>query len=148
MKKTALHEAVLSLGHDAEYMSDEMINIFKESMISEVPLIQDRIATLEGTFGERNSEKYSDPVDIAQQQSDQNDTLFEISKCRKRITSISSALQVIKLGDYGYCADCGEEIGIGRMSTDATHTRDAECASRLEIKNANKFNKRAAISIR
>ena len=46
--------------------------------------------------------------------------------------NINDALARIESGDYGYCADCGEDIARGRLEIDPAGTRCVNCARKLE----------------
>jgi DnaK suppressor protein len=134
MKINALQESVRALGQDAAYMSDQMVAVFKSAIEKELPLTSDRLTELEDAYRERNTERHVDPLDKAQQQTAQTDTMFEINSTKNRYQKLRYALRLIEIGDYGFCIDCGDDIGIGRMSTDTTHSRDASCATRYEQK--------------
>ena len=54
----------------------------------------------------------------------------ELARRREReLVAIDGALRRIETGDFGYCFVCGEEIGVARLSVDATMTRCIGCAS-------------------
>ena len=46
--------------------------------------------------------------------------------------NINDALARIESGDYGYCADCGDEIARGRLEIDPAGTLCVNCARKLE----------------
>lgn len=41
---------------------------------------------------------------------------------------IESALERVEAGEYGYCVQCGEEIGEARLAADATVAACIKCA--------------------
>ncbi len=47
---------------------------------------------------------------------------------RARLTAIDAALLRLNQGEFGWCGDCGEFIGIERLDLDATLMRRADCA--------------------
>ncbi len=47
---------------------------------------------------------------------------------RGRLQRIEAALQRVAVGDYGYCADCGEEIQTKRLATDPAIAKCVDCA--------------------
>jgi DnaK suppressor protein len=52
-------------------------------------------------------------------------------RARKRdLVRIELAERRIAAGDYGYCAECGEEIPEGRLKIDPMAERCVSCASR------------------
>ncbi|MFC1680552.1 TraR/DksA family transcriptional regulator [Pseudomonadota bacterium] len=46
--------------------------------------------------------------------------------------NINDALARIESGDYGYCADCGDEIARGRLEIDPAGTLCVNCARKRE----------------
>jgi DnaK suppressor protein len=51
---------------------------------------------------------------------------------RLALQNIDSALKRIEEGDYGFCADCGEEIARARLEIDPAGSLCVECARRRE----------------
>ncbi len=47
---------------------------------------------------------------------------------RGRLQRIEAALRRVAVGDYGYCADCGEEIQTKRLATDPAIAKCVDCA--------------------
>jgi DnaK suppressor protein len=41
---------------------------------------------------------------------------------------VDRALRRMDDGDYGYCSECGEEIGVGRLGVDPTFATCVRCA--------------------
>lgn len=54
------------------------------------------------------------------------------NEAREELTKISAALQRMDAGEYGTCADCGEEIDIGRLEAYPYAEECIECARRGE----------------
>jgi DnaK suppressor protein len=50
------------------------------------------------------------------------------------IKKINQALTAIKQGEYGYCEDCGVEIGIQRLEARPTATQCIDCKTIHEIR--------------
>jgi RNA polymerase-binding protein DksA len=48
------------------------------------------------------------------------------------LRDIEAALARIAEGEYGYCIDCGGEIGVDRLRAQPTAKRDVRCQSRFE----------------
>ena len=53
---------------------------------------------------------------------------------RKLIQKIDEALILIDRGDYGFCDDCGVEIGYERMIARPTATMCIDCKTASELK--------------
>ena len=47
---------------------------------------------------------------------------------KARIEALKGALRRIELGDYGFCANCGEPIALGRLNADPTAVFCVSCA--------------------
>ncbi|MEM6636081.1 MAG: TraR/DksA family transcriptional regulator [Pseudomonadota bacterium] len=45
-----------------------------------------------------------------------------------QLNRIAAALQRIEEGEFGYCADCGDEIGEARLAIDPTTPKCLDCA--------------------
>ena len=65
---------------------------------------------------------YPDPLDRASQEEGFNLELRTRDRERKLIKKIEQALDAIENGEYGYCEDCGTDIGIRRFRS--TPNRD------------------------
>jgi len=46
----------------------------------------------------------------------------------QRLKLIDAALARMESGDYGFCAECGEDIPVKRLEVDPTFTRCVDCA--------------------
>ena len=77
---------------------------------------------------------YPDPVDRASQEEEFNLELRTRDRERKLLKKIEETLARIKDNDYGYCDDCGAEIGIGRLEARPTATQCIECKTIAEIR--------------
>ena len=77
---------------------------------------------------------YPDPNDRASQESDFSIELRTRDRERKLIKKIEEALRNLESEDYGYCEDCGTEIGIRRLEARPTATLCIDCKTRDEIR--------------
>lgn len=77
---------------------------------------------------------YPDPVDRASQEEEFNLELRARARCQKLLKKIEVALLRIRDNDYGYCDDCGAEIGIRRLEARPTATQCIECKTIAEMK--------------
>jgi DnaK suppressor protein len=53
---------------------------------------------------------------------------------RKLVKKISQTVELIDADDYGYCEECGIEIGIRRLEARPTATMCIDCKTLAEIK--------------
>lgn len=77
---------------------------------------------------------YPDPVDRASQEEEFSLELRTRDRERKLLKKIDETLMRINDQDYGYCDDCGAEIGIRRLEARPTATQCIECKIISEIR--------------
>jgi DnaK suppressor protein len=77
---------------------------------------------------------FADPNDRATQESDISLELRNRDRERKLIKKIDEMLGKIKADEYGYCENCGIEIGLGRLEARPTATQCIDCKSLDEIR--------------
>jgi DnaK suppressor protein len=65
---------------------------------------------------------FADPNDRATQESDMGLELRNRDRERKLIKKINEMLAKIDAGEYGYCDNCGVEIGLNRLEARPTAT--------------------------
>lgn len=77
---------------------------------------------------------FADPNDRATQESDMSLELRNRDRERKLIKNIDKMLGRIESGDYGYCDNCGVEIGLSRLEARPTATLCIDCKTLDEIR--------------
>lgn len=77
---------------------------------------------------------YADPNDRASQETDMAIELRNRDRERKLIKKIDETLAAINRDDYGYCEECGEEIGISRLEARPTARLCIECKHLAELR--------------
>ena len=77
---------------------------------------------------------FADPNDRATQESDISLELRNRDRERKLIKKINEMLTKIDTDEYGYCENCGIEIGLGRLEARPTATQCIDCKSLDEIR--------------
>jgi len=116
-----------------EYMSKKMrehfravLNAWKQELLDEVSRtvhsMQDETAN------------HPDPNDRASQETDMALELRSRDRERKLIKKIEEAIQTIDSGEYGYCEQCGVEIGVQRLEARPTATLCVDCKTLDEIR--------------
>jgi DnaK suppressor protein len=73
-----------------------------------------------------------DPNDRATQESDIGIELRTRERERKLLAKIDRALRKLDDHEYGYCEQCGVEIGVGRLDARPTADLCIECKTRQE----------------
>lgn len=81
-----------------------------------------------------DASNYPDPVDRASQEEEFNLELRTRDRERKLLKKIDETLMRINDEDYGYCDDCGAEIGIRRLEARPTTNQCIECKTISEIR--------------
>jgi DnaK suppressor protein len=77
---------------------------------------------------------YPDPVDRASQEEEFSLELRTRDRERKLLKKIEETLLRINDRDYGYCDDCGTEIGLRRLEARPTATQCIECKTIAELR--------------
>ncbi len=77
---------------------------------------------------------FADPNDRATQESDMSLELRNRDRERKLIKNIDKMLARIDSGDYGFCDNCGVEIGLNRLEARPTATLCIDCKTLDEIR--------------
>ncbi len=114
------------------YMNPVMLEYFRQELIKwRSELLresQDTIAkTLQGTELQK-----PDLTDRASEETDHALELRTRDRERKLVKKINSALERIDDGEYGYCEETGEEIGIARLKARPIATMTIEAQERHE----------------
>jgi DnaK suppressor protein len=115
-----------------EYMSDRMLAHFRSILVA---WKQELMEEVDRTVGHMKNEaaNFPDPNDRATQESEFSLELRTRDRERKLLRKIDSALQRIEDGDYGYCAETGEEIGLKRLEARPVATLSVEAQERREL---------------
>ncbi len=128
-----LSEDELMAMPDSEYMNDKQLEFFR------VRLMQQRNDLLDnaGETTEHLREDTSivpDPADRATIEEEHALELRTRDRERKLLKKISQSIARIEAGDYGYCDETGEPIGLGRLLARPTATLSLEAQQRREMK--------------
>ncbi|HLU77620.1 MAG TPA: RNA polymerase-binding protein DksA [Burkholderiales bacterium] len=139
MKKTSqssggerLTEAELLKMSEAEYMNAAQLAFFKERLLAmKQQLIDNAGATSENL---RENDMVPDPADRATIEEEHALELRTRDRERKLMKKIDESLQRIESGDYGWCEETGDPIGIPRLLARPTATLSVEAQQRRELK--------------
>ena len=77
---------------------------------------------------------FADPNDRASQESDIALELRNRDRERKLIRKIDETIARIESGDYGYCDNCGVQIGLKRLEARPTATLCIDCKTLDELR--------------
>jgi DnaK suppressor protein len=115
------------------YMNPDQLEHFKNILLKwEDQLFHEAEITKQDI--QTTSANFPDPIDRASLEEEFNLELRTRDRERKLIKKIEEALQRIKENSYGYCDDCGAEIGVRRLEARPTATQCIECKTVSEMK--------------
>ena len=115
------------------YMNKNQLKHFKEILAQwKKDLSHDIDKTVSHMHDDTNT--YADPNDRASQESDMALELRNRDRERKLIKKIEQTIRNIDADDYGYCNQCGEEIGLNRLQARPTATLCIDCKTLDEIR--------------
>jgi DnaK suppressor protein len=118
---------------DSEYMSDKQLEFFRIRLQAQ----KDSLLSNAGETTEHLREDTSivpDPADRATIEEEHALELRTRDRERKLLKKITQSLARIDSGDYGYCDETGEPIGLGRLIARPTATLSLEAQQRREMK--------------
>ncbi len=101
-------------------------------------LLQEASSTLESMRSTK--EGLADEVDLAAYEENFRLVLRARDRELKLIKKIDFSIEALKEGDYGYCDDCGMDIGIARLEARPTATKCVECKTIAELKEKQLIN--------
>ena len=116
-----------------EYMSAAQIQHFRKILEAWRGQLREEV---DRTMDHMKDEaaNFPDPVDRAAQEEEFSLELRTRDRERKLIKKIEKTLEKLEEGDFGYCEECGVEIGIRRLEARPTADLCIDCKSLAEIK--------------
>jgi len=118
---------------DAEYMNEKQLEFFRMKLQA----LKDDLLSNAGETTEHLREDTSivpDPADRATIEEEHALELRTRDRERKLLKKISQSLGRIESGEYGFCDETGEPIGLGRLIARPTATLSLEAQQRRELK--------------
>ena len=130
--KGLMSEAELIKQAKTDYMSSDQLKFFKHQLqMLAAQLRENAGATTEHL---RELAVAPDPADRATLEEEHALELRARDRERKLLKKVEAAIVRIDLGDYGYCEETGEPIGIQRLMARPTATLTIEAQERRELK--------------
>jgi DnaK suppressor protein len=114
-----------------EYMCNEQLEYFRQKLVSWKAELSTELKNTLDNLKEENWQE-SDITDRATVETDASLELRTRDRYRKLINKINDALIRIEKGDYGYCEETGEEIGLKRLEARPIATLSIEAQERHE----------------
>jgi len=118
---------------ESEYMNDKQLEFFR----TKLQQLKDDLLSNAGETTEHLREDTSivpDPADRATIEEEHALELRTRDRERKLLKKISQSLGRIESGEYGFCDETGEPIGLGRLIARPTATLSLEAQQRRELK--------------
>lgn len=118
---------------DSEYMNDKQMAFFRLKLLQ----LKQEILNSAGETTEHLREDtviVPDPADRATIEEEHALELRTRDRERKLLKKIEQSIARIDAGDYGYCDETGEPIGVGRLLARPTATLSLEAQQRRELK--------------
>jgi DnaK suppressor protein len=123
-------EQILNASED-EYMSNEQLDFFRQRLLE---MRQSLTAPQESVdITSLDVERAADESDRATQEEQYWIQVHMKEREAMLIRDIDKALHRVRTGDYGFCEDTGDEIGIERLLIRPTSRYTAEAQARREL---------------
>ena len=118
---------------DDEYMNDKQLDFFRNRLQQQKDdLLSNADQTTENL--REDTTIVPDPADRATIEEEHALELRTRDRERKLLKKIAQSLARIESGDYGYCDETGEPIGVARLLARPTATLSLEAQQRRELK--------------
>ena len=116
---------------DEEYMSPLQLEYFRQRLLKwRGDLVEESKQTIENLKDEVRD--VGDEAERATRETENSLELRTRDRYRKLISKIDSTLKRVDSGDYGFCVDTGEEIGLERLEARLTAERTIDAQERWE----------------
>lgn len=118
---------------DEEYMNTQQLAFFKLKLVHlKNSILANAGATTENL--RKESSIMPDPADRATIEEEHALELRTRDRERKLLKKIDESIALIDSGDYGYCNETGEPIGVARLLARPTATLSLEAQERRELR--------------
>lgn len=116
-----------------EYMNPKQLEHFKQILLNWKEQLMEEVDRTVHHMQD-DAMNFPDPIDRAIQEEGFSLELRTRDRERKLLKKIEDTITRIEENDYGYCDDCGAEIGIRRLEARPTATQCIECKTIAEIR--------------
>ncbi len=114
----------------AAYMDETQQGFFRELLLDQRHALQQRIG--EEFEQLREHEPSSDPADVGSAEEQRQWQLRLLEREKRLLDKIDEALEHLARGEYGWCRETGEPIGLKRLLLRPTATLNIEAKEREE----------------
>lgn len=130
-KKVLTAEEILKMSDD-DYMNAQQLEFFRRRLTDLEKEL--RANADQTTVNLRETTVVPDPADRATIEEEHALELRTRDRERKLLKKVQAAIKRIDDGDYGYCEETGDPIGVARLMARPTATLSLEAQQRREIK--------------
>lgn len=116
----------------ADYMNEAQQRFFRELLLAQRDDLQARIDAEFQAL--REQETNSDLADIGSAEEQRQWQLRLLEREKKLLDKIDDALELLARGEYGWCRETGEPIGLQRLLLRPTATLCIEAKEREELR--------------
>lgn len=127
---TVLTEAELLAQPANDYMNATQQQFFRTLLLRQRAELQNRIA--EEFIALRERDTSSDPADIGSAEEQRHWQLRLLEREKKLLDKMDEALERLACGEYGWCRESGEPIGLKRLLLRPTASLSIEAKERQE----------------
>lgn len=130
-KKVLTAEEILKMPED-DYMNAQQLEFFRRRLTDLEKEL--RANADQTTVNLRETTVVPDPADRATIEQEHALELRTRDRERKLLKKVQAAIKRIDDGDYGYCEETGDPIGVARLMARPTATLSLEAQQRRELK--------------
>lgn len=130
-KKVLTAEEILKMPED-DYMNAQQLEFFRRRLTDLEKEL--RANADQTTVNLRETTVVPDPADRATIEEEHALELRTRDRERKLLKKVQAAIKRIDDGDYGYCEETGDPIGVSRLMARPTATLSLEAQQRRELK--------------
>lgn len=130
-KKVLTAEVILKMPDD-DYMNAQQLEFFRRRLTDLEKEL--RANADQTTVNLRETTVVPDPADRATIEEEHALELRTRDRERKLLKKVQAAIKRIDDGDYGYCEETGDPIGVARLMARPTATLSLEAQQRRELK--------------
>lgn len=120
----------------ADYMNEAQQGFFRELLLAQRNELQARIDA--EFLALRQQETNSDPADVGSAEEQRQWQLRLLEREKKLLDKIDDALERLARGEYGWCRETDEPIGLQRLLLRPTATLCIEAKEREELRERHK----------
>lgn len=127
---TSAEKARLLAMPETDYMNGEQLDFFRRQLIEEKTAVERRLVELRHAMAVH--EQNSDELDQAAYEEELGLQLRQADRETRLLANIAAALKRIDTGEFGYCEETGEPIGLPRLLLRPTARLSLEAKERQE----------------